>query len=63
MLRFEFITASLPHDRRGELNVDMTPQEVEKLNWQMQVRVMIPNYPYELIDEPRKTKAANLYIA
>jgi hypothetical protein len=62
MLRFEFITATLPHDRRGELNIDIAPQECEKLNWQMQIRVMLPNYPYELIDEPRKTKSVTAVV-
>jgi len=55
-LNFLFITAKKWDDRKGELNVDYSPQDVESLEWNLPIRVLVPFYPNEVDTRCRKKK-------
>jgi len=55
-LGFEFITARLPDDRKGELHVDYAPNDVEHFDWSLPIRVLVPFYPNEVDTRCRKTQ-------
>uniref|UniRef100_A0A6B2L4N5 Uncharacterized protein n=1 Tax=Arcella intermedia TaxID=1963864 RepID=A0A6B2L4N5_9EUKA len=61
-LGFEFITAKVINDRKGEMNIEFAPQETEKLNWCLPISVLVPFYPNEVDTQCRKPTSTLLKL-